>query len=224
MAVGSYETIDRLGTLGIDTLAERWNGTRWSIERTLDPGGSVGSSLAGVSCTSTATCTAVGSINLLPPGTPGSLAERWEGSRWSLQTTPSPRQFNQVEQSELLSVSCPSRRMCVAAGTSDKGGLVDRWPQLATAKLTGVPAACVRAPFTARVSGKGIASVVWRLGHTRISGRTVQRGRQYAALISLSPGMHELIVKVRFAAYTHIRARTFDEFVFGCRSHHTSRG
>jgi hypothetical protein len=41
-------------------LAERWNGTAWVIQATRNPGGTNGSYLSGVSCTSATACTAVG--------------------------------------------------------------------------------------------------------------------------------------------------------------------
>jgi hypothetical protein len=42
------------------TLAERWNGRRWSIERTPNPAGAKASELEAVSCAPATTCTAVG--------------------------------------------------------------------------------------------------------------------------------------------------------------------
>jgi len=42
------------------TLAERWNGTSWTIQSTPNPTGGSLLQLNGVSCTSTVACTAVG--------------------------------------------------------------------------------------------------------------------------------------------------------------------
>jgi len=42
------------------TLAERWNGTSWTIQPTRNPGGGPERSLNGVSCTSAMACTAAG--------------------------------------------------------------------------------------------------------------------------------------------------------------------
>ena len=53
-------------------LAERWDGRRWSIKRTVGPG------REGVSCTSKGACTAVG----------GGAAERWNGHGWFSQILP----------------------------------------------------------------------------------------------------------------------------------------
>jgi hypothetical protein len=84
------------------------------------------------------------------------------------------------------------------------------------ARLSGVPAACVLMPFTARVTGSRIASVSWSLGSHRISGRTVKRGSKYSARISLNPGSHHLTVKVKFVSSSHTRAKTFHRTVSGC--------
>ncbi len=66
-----------------------------------------------MSCPSAAACTAVGSY-ANSAGTGLTLAERWDGTTWSVQTTPNPpggRAFN-----NLLGVSCPSRVACTAVG------------------------------------------------------------------------------------------------------------
>jgi hypothetical protein len=71
-AVGDYNN----GTTGV-TLAERWNGSTWSIQPTPNPAGAPVSLLNGVSCASATACTAVGGYN---NGTAGvTLAERWNG-------------------------------------------------------------------------------------------------------------------------------------------------
>jgi hypothetical protein len=85
-AVGSYN-------IGADTevtLAEAWNGTKWSVEPTANPTGSKGSSLAGVSCTSATACTAVGGYDN-GDGTYATLAEAWNGKSWVVEPTPNPR-------------------------------------------------------------------------------------------------------------------------------------
>ncbi len=98
------------------TLAEHWNGDEWLVQATADPGGMQPSNrLSGVSCSSSAACTAVGRHEyklgaqfLLAP-----LAERWEGSNWSTQTTPEPVTS---EQGGLSSVWCVSSSSCTAVG------------------------------------------------------------------------------------------------------------
>jgi hypothetical protein len=59
------------------TLAQRWNGTKWSIQRTPNPKGGSSIELAGVSCAAVRVCTAVGQYY---NGTATlTLAERWKG-------------------------------------------------------------------------------------------------------------------------------------------------
>jgi hypothetical protein len=107
-AVGEYA-----GPSGEVSLAERWNGTAWSIQPTANPPGSGNIvDLTGVSCTSGSTCTAVGAF-FNTNGSGGTLAEGWDGTAWSIQPAPAlpPR-----DNPSLLSVSCTSASACVAVG------------------------------------------------------------------------------------------------------------
>lgn len=111
------------------TLAERWNGTSWKVRSTPDPNGATQSSLDGVSCTSTSACTAVGNFTNAA-GTPLTLAERWNGSSWAIQSTPNPA--GTLTDNGLSAVSCPSSTACTAVGTFVVLGsfsmmLVERW-------------------------------------------------------------------------------------------------
>jgi hypothetical protein len=99
------------------TLAEQWNGEKWAIQSTPNPEGAKGSSLSGVSCTSSTACTAIGSYyskfreGLFPEYV--TLAERWNGTVWTIQSTPNPEG---ATTSVLLGVSCASSSACTAAG------------------------------------------------------------------------------------------------------------
>jgi hypothetical protein len=105
------------------TVAERWNGHRWSVQGTPNPSGSLGSGLIGVDCTAPSSCYAVGnttvpSTSSASPPTQEPLAQRWNGHRWSMQNTPWPS----IELgSELNSISCTSGSACVAAGAGPSG-------------------------------------------------------------------------------------------------------
>ena len=94
-------------------LAERWDGTSWRVQATPAPAGSIGSGFAGMSCSSATVCIAAGSY-----GTSGGsgvmLAERWNGTRWRIQVTPSPAG---ATGSELLAVSCAVTGACTAVGS-----------------------------------------------------------------------------------------------------------
>ena len=98
----------------------------WSIQATPNPVGGSNSILNGGSCTSASACTAVGDYN---SGTTGvTLAERWNGSTWSIQTTPNP---TGAPVSLLNGVSCASATACTAAGGYNNGTagvtLAERW-------------------------------------------------------------------------------------------------
>ena len=112
-AVG-FSSPNSSGT-GQTTLVEAWNGSVWTIQPSPNPTG-VSSSLNGISCTSSTACTAVGAT-LLSTTTNASqtLAERWNGSAWTIQTTPNP---TGATQSFLFVVRCSSATMCIAGGYS----------------------------------------------------------------------------------------------------------
>ncbi|MGA2210905.1 MAG: hypothetical protein ABSH30_14855 [Acidimicrobiales bacterium] len=85
----------------------------WVVQPTPNPasahGPHAGSLLASVSCPSTSSCTAVGNTNR---GTV--LAEHWNGTSWSIQSTPDPAGSTDIA---LQSVSCPSTTICMAVGS-----------------------------------------------------------------------------------------------------------
>jgi len=160
---GSY--VNSAGTLL--TLAERWNGTSWAIQSTPNPSGATSSSLNGVSCSSSTACTAVGSSTKTGEhgeSTTTTLAERWNGTSWSIQTTPNPSGTAPA----LEGVSCAGASECTAVGqytSSGKKVLAERWngtswsiqtisnPEgISTAYLTGVSCAssssCIAVGYT----------------------------------------------------------------------------
>ena len=99
-------------------LAEVWNGSSWSLQSVPSPTGAKGIVLSGVSCASSSACTAVGNDDN-SSGTQVTLAERWNGTSWLVQTTSSPAE---ATDSVLSGVSCTSSTACVAVGGSDKEG------------------------------------------------------------------------------------------------------
>jgi hypothetical protein len=74
-----------------------------------------------VSCTSATACTAVGAFQSMT-GVWMTLAERWNGSRWAIESTPDPRGGG-----ELFGVSCTLATACTAVGTAPGGTLAERW-------------------------------------------------------------------------------------------------
>ena len=117
------------GTSMTVSLAERWNGTSWRIQATPNPGRSVGTGLAAVSCSAATACTAAGSYDTTSHLT-RTTAAAWGGRSWHRQATPSPACV--LVSSGLVGVSCASARACTAAGfgTNNAGEgttLTERW-------------------------------------------------------------------------------------------------
>lgn len=104
-----------VGTMGNGPkmLAEKWNGRSWSVMRLAQPSGAIEAGLTGVSCTSARACTAVGYD--YGPNLGGTLAERWNGSKWRIQPTPSPG-GNGIP---FAAVSCGSATSCTVVGYYD---------------------------------------------------------------------------------------------------------
>ena len=146
------------------TLAESWNGTTWTMMSTPIPLYNE-NSFRSVSCTSSSSCLAVGGtvecvavsgVDSCPSSQ--MLVELWNGTSWSIDTTP-----DENGSDTLLGVSCTSSSSCVGIGTSTNSstgvteGLVDSWngtswtvsfgPTLATSPDQAYPAgvSCVSA-------------------------------------------------------------------------------
>ena len=130
------------------TLAERWNGTSWSIQATPNRTGAMNSSLASVACSSATACTAVGQ-STRSVGPPIPLAERWNGTSWSIQATP-----DTGANSAFTGVSCPSATDCTAVGfsfdPSASPALAERWDGTSwSIQATPNPAGASRAALNA---------------------------------------------------------------------------
>jgi hypothetical protein len=121
VAVGSHA-----GTSGTLTLVESWNGSRWSVVSSPSPG-SGNNALSSVSCTGAARCSAVGYFSV-SFGSDRTLAESWNGRRWSVVSTP-----DRTSRSNFLNgLSCVSSSSCVAAGYNVTGSgfgqtLIESW-------------------------------------------------------------------------------------------------
>jgi len=102
----------QLNTSAKVTLAERWNGTTWTTQTTPNPAGPT-DVFSGVSCASATACTAVGSYAESNAEPTGPFAEGWNGTTWTVQTTPSPAG---TDESPLNGVSCTAASTCTAVG------------------------------------------------------------------------------------------------------------
>ena len=109
-----------------EPLAERWNGTTWTIQPTPSPNGG---DLTQVSCTSARACTAVG-FAVSSDGTQVALADRWDGTAWALQHVANP---SDGTTPVLTGVSCSAATACTAVGVrngppgSPRLTLAERW-------------------------------------------------------------------------------------------------
>jgi hypothetical protein len=108
MAVGTYAKPSNQGSL---PLAEMWDGTAWAMTTPVNAGPAT-SVLEGVSCGVGNACTAVGD-SITSSGRARTLVERWNGTAWTIQPSPTPPR---ATQTFLGNVSCGSSRACVAVG------------------------------------------------------------------------------------------------------------
>ncbi|HEX5762689.1 MAG TPA: S8 family serine peptidase [Solirubrobacterales bacterium] len=98
-------------------LVERWDGAEWQVEEIEWPesGGEPAptADLESVSCASATACTAVGTY-----GNHETLAERWDGTEWTIQATPQPTSpIPQYPMDvSLRDVTCTSSTACTAIG------------------------------------------------------------------------------------------------------------
>lgn len=128
-AVGDYA----LPGKGVRPLAEFWDGSSWTIQHVPMPAGASAADLdGGVSCSSATRCTAVGTYRVKGEPTVRPLVARWNGTAWTVRTTPLPVG---ATGGFLNSVSCTSPSRCTAVGDYDN------------ASGTAVP------PFAARWDG-----------------------------------------------------------------------
>ncbi len=109
----------------IQTLAEAWNGTSWAPKTSPDNGTNT-NALYGVACLSTTSCLAAGSY-LNSTNVIQTLVEGWNGSAWSIKTTPGG-----VLGDGLNAVSCESGGFCEAVGSYKSGSgaqqtLIESW-------------------------------------------------------------------------------------------------
>ena len=109
------------------TLAEVWKGKAWALQPTPSPHALPDSGLTGVSCTSASFCSAVGSNFDPVSAVSATLAERWNGTSWSVQSTPSPAGGSFTA---LNGVSCTTTTACEAVGTvqqASEEALAEAW-------------------------------------------------------------------------------------------------
>ncbi len=123
-AVGSYNSSSPV----VGTLAEHWNGHRWTLLHAVMPTGAAESSLQAIGCHSATACIAVGYYTDTG-GFNKTLAEYWDGHHWTIQSTPN---VAGGKADIMLAVRCPVAASCIAVGYyTDTGGfnktLAEHW-------------------------------------------------------------------------------------------------
>ncbi|MDQ1434146.1 MAG: hypothetical protein QOF59_962 [Actinomycetota bacterium] len=134
----------------------------WSIVKSPSPAGSADGHLNGVTCTGTTNCFAVGQ-------TQGAytLAERWNGAKWSVVPTPEPQNFEGFN-GELDGVGCTSATNCFAVGSNSTFIVIERWDgtrwALTKASAQGVLSgiSCVGATTCHAVGAQGVDGFAMR--------------------------------------------------------------
>jgi hypothetical protein len=112
------------------TLTLEANGTPWTIVASPNQGAS-DNVLYSVACTSATNCDAVGAFALTTaisaPRTRQTLVELWNGSTWTIGSSPNPGAGGDV----LAGIACTSTTSCVAGGSQSDGSvkrtLVQTW-------------------------------------------------------------------------------------------------
>ena len=117
MAVGEYFTTGH--TLPV---ADKWNGTKWSLVTVPAPSGATAAELEAVACTGATNCWASGA------NSDSTLIEHWTGSKWAIVSSPSP---NPSKPNILSGIACPSASQCWAVGYTFPGdytgSLTEKW-------------------------------------------------------------------------------------------------
>src|SRR5207249_206434 len=106
------------------TLTQHWDGSSWTIVTSPNASGSQNNVLSSVTCVSAAECWAAGYAT--NGNTTGSgydtLIERWNGTSWSVVTSPNT---GTGQSNRLLGVTCVSSTECWAVGYSYIGSDAD---------------------------------------------------------------------------------------------------
>jgi hypothetical protein len=99
---------------------ESWDGSSWRAPRVPTPAHATKAELLGVSCSSSTACTAVGDSTA--GSTTSTLAERWNGSSWSIQVTANASVAPTSVGGVLISAAAPGPGQLTATATTGSGG------------------------------------------------------------------------------------------------------
>jgi len=110
-----------VGARGNLSMALRWDGVSWTYQPTPIIIGASAYRLFGVDCPSATRCLAVGNSETpFSSPRPAPLAEIWNGSGWTKQTTPAP---SGASSAELTDIGCNNTAECIAVGSAMVGGV-----------------------------------------------------------------------------------------------------
>jgi hypothetical protein len=165
------------------TLVLHWDGTSWTTQTSANPAGAGLADLAGISCTSATACEAVGQY-LDGSSVQHALAERWDGSSWSLQSVPDPS--GGATDPQLFDVSCSGASACEAVGWMTASGttqpLAAGWNGTSWT-LQSVPRA--HGTSDATLVGVSCPSTCMTVGYSIYDGSTTTTGVH--SLVELGP-------------------------------------
>jgi hypothetical protein len=88
-AAVSSSDVWAVGDSNNGTLTEQWNGTSWAVVPSPSPSGALQSTLSGTAVVSPSDIWAVGDSSN-SSGIPATLIEQWDGTSWSIVTSPAP--------------------------------------------------------------------------------------------------------------------------------------
>lgn len=171
VAVGEART-SSASNAGTRTVAVRWNGSTWALQSTPNVAGAASSRLRSVKCTSATNCVAVGFSTT--GSTTRTLIERWNGTAWSIVTSPNP---SGATTSALHAVACPEPTTCFAVGSTKTGTtqttLIERWNGTAWSIVTSPtpPGATVPKWSGVACAGTGMCMAVGTSGTLPMSAR-----------------------------------------------------
>lgn len=126
LAVGTYGSLSSPPTFLNESL--RWNGRRWSVIKTPEPGGKAQGDrnmLLKLTCASPRSCWAVGEYGSTVTSTPENEVLHWNGRAWSVTAVPDPG----AASNTLFGVFCSAASSCWAVGEfgdTIAGGDVER--------------------------------------------------------------------------------------------------
>jgi hypothetical protein len=171
------------------TIAQHEAGAKWTAET---PADLAGNDLNAVSCAAPDQCLAVGAVSV--NGVSTTLADRWNGARWSIVPSESPGGGTD----ELLAVACQTEVFCVATGTTAAPAtigttLAEQWNGVQLT-ATATPSPAFGPSFLAGVSCPTSAECM-AVGFGPLTAKSAYQDAPFAALYQSSP-QHILTVSV----------------------------